>query len=138
MGPAHFSISLEMRSLPVALPFLSLRRWERISVGGEVTLYGELCKLWGGVGGEMFCTGEGQMWVCLGIGGQGGIIIEGPEEGGKVVQFYILVRVVPLSVGLQVAMEVPPFSGGFGCGGMHFALKALIKLAGFGVEEMTV
>ena len=33
LGPAHFSISFEMWSRPVALPLVSFLRWERISVG---------------------------------------------------------------------------------------------------------
>ena len=32
-GPAHFNISLEIWSRPVAFPFVSFLVWERISVG---------------------------------------------------------------------------------------------------------
>ena len=50
----------------------------------------------------------------------------------EIILFDILVRVIPLSVGFEVMEEIPPFSGGLRCSGMHFALKAFFKLASFG------
>ena len=41
-GPAHFNISLEMWSRPVALPLLSFLRRERISVGVMSSSMGRL------------------------------------------------------------------------------------------------
>ena len=55
-GPAHLSISLEMRLRPVALPLFSLRRWERISAGVMSASMGSCVSCGGGGGWVSRCS----------------------------------------------------------------------------------